>query len=374
MTSHSSNATYHDPDYALISAFIALGAIGLVVLSSAGTALGYQLFNDSYYFIKHQLLYGFIPGIIAFFIFSKINYQLWKKFILPLLFLSIALLIIVFIPGIGAEFGTSKSWINIFGFSFQPSELVKLTFLLYLCTWLEKRGTYGVKDLYFGFLPFIFLLGVISGLMLLQPDTGSLAIIIFMAISVFFASGAKIKHVAIMVLSGANAIYIIILKSPYRAARLTTFLHPELDPQGIGYHINQAFLAVGSGGLWGRGFGLSRQKFLYLPEVAGDSIFAVLGEELGFVGTTSVVVLFVLFLLRGYAVGIRAPDYFGALLAVGIVSYIAVQSFLNIAAMLSLVPLTGIPLIFMSQGGTALFVALGSVGILVNISRHAKRS
>ncbi|MEK7159239.1 MAG: putative lipid II flippase FtsW [Patescibacteria group bacterium] len=372
MTSHSSNATYHDPDYALISAFIALGAIGLVVLSSAGTALGYQLFNDSYYFIKHQLLYGFIPGIIAFFIFSKINYQLWKKFILPLLFLSIALLIIVFIPGIGAEFGTSRSWINIFGFSFQPSELVKLTFLLYLCTWLEKRGTYGVKDLYFGFLPFIFLLGVISGLMLLQPDTGSLAIIIFMAISVFFASGAKIKHVALMVLSGATAIYLIILKSPYRAARLTTFLHPELDPQGIGYHINQAFLAVGSGGLWGRGFGLSRQKFLYLPEVAGDSIFAIMAEELGFILSVAIIGLFLFILIRGFKIAKYSPDEFGRLVVVGILSWLIFQAFFNISSMIGLLPMTGIPLPFISYGGTALAVSMAAIGILVNISRQTK--
>ncbi|NQT49092.1 putative lipid II flippase FtsW [Candidatus Kuenenbacteria bacterium] len=367
-----SQSKYHAPDFVLLGAFGALLLLGLVVLSSAGTAIGYQKFNDSYYFIKHQLLYGLLPGLFLLFLFTKINYQVWKKFIVPLLFASIALLVIVFIPGIGAQYGTAKSWINLGPLSFQPAELVKLTFLLYLATWMEKRGTYGVKDFYSGFLPFLFLIGIISALMLMQPDMGSLSIIIFMSIAVFFASGAKMKHVIAMMAAGATAIYLLIIKSPYRAARLTTFLHPELDPQGIGYHINQAFLAIGSGGFWGRGFGHSRQKFQYLPEATGDSIFAIYAEELGLLMCVVLIGLFILLMYRGLKIAKASPDQFGRLVAAGIIAWIIFQAFFNISSMVGLLPMTGIPLPFISYGGTALAVTMGAMGILINISRQTK--
>jgi len=361
----------HAPDWALVFIFCVLLFLGLVTLFSASTALGFQKFGDSYHFIKRQLLHGLLPGIVLLLIFAKVNYQFWKKLIMPLLAASIILLIIVFIPGIGANYGTAKSWINIGTFSFQPSELVKLTFLLYLATWLEKRGTHGVKDLYTGFFPFLFLLGLISGLMLLQPDMGTLAIIIFMCVAVFFASGAKLKHVAALLVAGVGAIYLLVLKSPYRIARLTIFLHPELDPQGIGYHINQAFLAIGSGGLFGRGFGLSRQKFQYLPEVTGDSIFAIYAEELGFIFCLLLIGLFIAFMWRGFKVAKNSPDQFGRLVAIGIVSWITFQALFNIAAMAGLLPMTGIPLPFVSAGGSALAITLAAVGILINISKQA---
>ncbi|MFH0779503.1 MAG: putative lipid II flippase FtsW [Parcubacteria group bacterium] len=362
------------PDYALIIAFGFLILFGLLMLTSAGAADGYQKFNDSYHFIKHQIIHGLLPGLALFFIFARINYRIWKKFTMPLLFLSLILLIIVFIPGVGATYGTAKSWINIGQFSFQPSELVKLTFLLYLATWLEKRGTQGVKDLYYGFMPFLFLIGIISGLMLLQPDLGTLAIIIFISVAVFFASGAKLKHVIGLLIAGAGAIYLLILKSPYRAARLTTFLHPELDPQGIGYHINQAFLAIGSGGWSGRGFGMSRQKFQYLPEATGDSIFAILAEEMGFIVCLIFLGLLIFLMLRIFKIAKNAPDPFGRLLAVGIASWFIFQSFFNICSMIGLMPMTGVPLPFISYGGSALAVGLAAIGLLVNISKQTKNS
>jgi len=370
MNYSKSKKTEKKADFWIIAAFAALILFGLIILSSAGAAISYQKFNDSYYLVKHQILSGFIPGIILLIIFANINYQKWKKFSLVFLIISILLLIIVFIPGIGAQYGTAKSWINIGSYSFQPSELVKLTFLLYLATWLEKRGIHGVKDFYYGFLPFIFLLIIISVLMLLQPDMGTLSIIIAMCIAVFFASGAKIKHVLIMFGSGAMAIYLLILQSPYRAARLTTFLHPELDPQGIGYHINQAFLAIGSGGLFGRGFGHSRQKFQYLPEATGDSIFAIMAEELGFIICLLIIALFVFIVFRSFQVAKHAPDQFGRLVAVGIISWLIFQAFFNISSMVGLTPMTGIPLPFISYGGSALAVGMAAVGILINISKQ----
>jgi len=368
----NSKGNSHAPDFLLIGSFVALLLLGLLFLSSAGAAVGFQKFNDSYYFMKHQLMNGILPGLGLFLFFYLINYQFWKKFTVPLLVISIVLLVVVFIPGISADYGTSRSWINLLGFSFQPSELVKLTFLLYLSTWLEKRGVHGVKDLYFGFLPFIFLIGIISLLMILQPDTGSLAVIIFMSLAVFYSSGAKFKHVFFIVAGGMAAIYAIIQQSSYRAARLMTFLHPELDPQGIGYHINQAFLAIGSGGFWGRGFGLSRQKFQYLPEVIGDSIFAIMAEELGFVICLFVLGLFIFILYRGLNIAKKAPDQFGRLVAIGIVSWITFQAFFNIGSMVGLLPMTGIPLPFISYGGSAMAIGMGAMGLLLNISRQTK--
>jgi len=367
-----SNSGGHAPDYVLLGAFGALILFGLLALSSAGAALGIQKFNDSYYFVKHQLLNGFFPGIILFFIFANIKYLFWKRLTVPLLAASIILLVIVFIPGIGAEYGTAQSWINILGYSFQPAELVKLTFLLYLAKWMESRGEYGMKDFYVGFLPFAILLGIISVLMLKQPDMGTLSIIIFMCMSVFFASGAKFKHVMFLIAGGATAIYLLIANSTYRAARLTTFMHPELDPQGIGYHINQAFLAIGSGGLWGRGFGHSRQKFQYLPEVTGDSIFAIVAEELGFFISSLVIGLFFIIMYRGFKIAQKAPDQFGRLVAIGIVSWIVFQACFNIASMVGLLPMTGVPLPFISYGGSAMAVGMAAMGILINISRYTK--
>ena len=366
------NSNFHKPDYILISSFGILLLLGLFILSSAGSAVGFQNFGDSYYFIKHQVTNGLIPGIILFFLLANINYQVWKKFTLALLLTSIALLVVVFIPGLGSEYGTAKSWINIAGFSFQPAELVKLTFLLYLATWLEKRGAHGVKDLYTSFLPFLFVMGVISVLMLLQPDMGTLSVIIFIGMAVFFASGAQIKHVSAIILAGISFIYLLILKSPYKVARLKTFLHPELDPQGIGYHINQAFLAIGSGGLFGRGFGHSRQKFQYLPEATGDSIFAIMAEELGFILCLLAIGLFIVIMYRGLNVAKDSIDPFGRLVAIGIISWITFQAFFNISSMIGLLPMTGIPLPFISYGGTALAVTMGAFGILTNISMQTK--
>ncbi|MFH0988302.1 MAG: putative lipid II flippase FtsW [Parcubacteria group bacterium] len=362
----------HRPDITLLVCLGLLTIIGLFALTSAGAAVGYQKFGDSYFFIKHQILYGLLPGLVLFAIFFSVNYQFWKKFTLPFLALSILLLITVFIPGLGAKFGTARSWIDLGGFSLQPSEIVKLTFMLYLATWLAKRGEHGVKDLYYGFMPFLFLIGIISVLMLLQPDTGSLAIIIFMSVAVFFASGAKAKHVLGLFAAGAFGFYLLLKSSTYRAARFQTFLHPELDLQGRGYHINQAFMAIGSGGFWGRGFGNSQQKFNYLPEPTGDSIFAIMSEELGFVLCFLIVSLFVMILWRSFKIAKNVNDPFGRLLAIGISSWFIFQAFFNISSMIGLLPMTGVPLPFISYGGTALAMNLAGAGILLNISRQTK--
>lgn len=359
----------HQPDYRFIIALSLIVIFGLVMLSSASVSLSFEKFNEGYYYVKHQILNGVIPGIILLVVFSFVDYRFWKKIALGLLIFSIALLVLVFIPGIGAGYGTAKSWIYIFGVSFQPAELVKLTFLIYLATWLESRGQKKASDFSEGLVPFLSILGVIAILLILQPDIGTMSIIILTGLVVYFIGGANLLHMLYVGLAGFISLIVLIKISPYRAARLMTFLHPELDPQGIGYHINQAFLAIGSGGFWGRGFGMSRQKFQYLPEVAGDSIFAIIAEELGFILATILVLAFLYLMYRGFKIAQNAPDSFAKLLVIGIISWIMIQAFVNIGAMVGLLPLTGVPLPFISYGGTALAVLLGACGIVINISR-----
>lgn len=359
----------HQPDFRFIICLGLLIVFGLIMISSASVSLSYDKFGEAYYYVKHQIIFGLIPGIILLVAFSFIDYRFWRKIAFGLLIFSIALLVLVFIPGIGAGYGSAKSWIYIFGVSFQPSELVKLTFIIYLATWLESRGKKKASDLTEGFVPFISVLGVIALLLILQPDIGTMSIIILTSLAIYYVGGASLIHLAGLAVAGFFLLFALIKMAPYRAARLMTFLHPELDPQGIGYHINQAFLAIGSGGWWGRGFGLSRQKFQYLPEVAGDSIFAVVAEELGFVIASLIILSFLYLMYRGFKIAQNAPDSFSKILVVGIIAWIMIQAFVNIGAMVGLLPLTGVPLPFISYGGTSLFVLLGACGIVINISK-----
>jgi cell division protein FtsW len=305
------------------------------------------------------------------FFFSKISYVFWKRHAWKMLVGSVILLTLVFIPGLSSDFGTSKSWVNIFGlFSFQPAEIVKLTFLFYLAAWLERQGTYKVKDFRGGFVPFLLALGLIAVLIIMQPDVGTLSIIGAMAIAMYFAAGASWAHLGLLVLGGLAGLGALIAAAPYRAARFTTFLYPELDPQGVGYHINQALLAIGSGGFFGLGYGNSRQKFEYLPEVANDSIFAVVAEEMGFVFSVFLVFLFLWFFLRALKISQNAPDAFGKYVVVGVASWIGIQAMVNIGSMVGIMPMTGVTLPFVSYGGTSLAISLAAIGVILNISRH----
>ena len=360
------------PDWYLVGIVGFLSIFGLVALSSAGAAVGWDKFGDSYFYAKHQLLFGFLPGLFLFLLLSRLNYYQLKTLAVPMLLVSIGLLISVFIPGIGSDHGTfAKSWINLFGYSFQPSEAVKLTFLIYLAALFSAKGEKTVQDFNYGFLPFIVVLLVVVSLVLLQPDFGTASIIIAISLAVYFVAGGRLLHLTWLAVAGIGGLAVLIKVSPYRLKRLTTFLHPEFDPQGIGYHINQALLAVGSGGWFGRGFGHSRQKFAYLPEVYGDSIFAVMAEELGFIFSVLVLALFVVLMWRSFRLACRCREPFARLLVAGIVTWLVTQAFLNIGAIIGILPLTGVPLPFISYGGTALTMCLAAAGILVNISRQA---
>lgn len=358
-------------DNALLFTIIALLGIGIIMIFSAGVSYGNIRFGDEYYFLKRQMI-GFAVGLFFLFLFSKIRYQFWQKLVIPLFFLSLLLLVLVLIPGVGtAAYGAAR-WIQIGPISFQPSELMKLSLILYLSAWLSGKNVARKTDFYEGFLPFALILLVVSFLIMKQPDMGTLGILSLIAVSIFFAAGARLSHIAALIGGGLVVLAVLVRLAPYRVQRMMVFLNSEHDPSGAGYQIQQALIALGSGGWFGVGLGQSRQKFSYLPEPVTDSIFAIIGEELGFLGCMVIVSLFVFFAWRGFRIARNAPDEFGTYVAVGIVSWIVFQAFINIFAITGLIPLTGVTLPLISYGGTSLSVILGSIGILLNISKQAK--
>lgn len=344
---------------------------GLITLTSASAPVGYAEFGDTYYFIKRQMLFGLLPGMVLFFLCVKIDYQFWRKFSWLLYIISLVLLLLVFIPQVGLTINGARSWIQLGGYSFQPAEFAKLTLVMLMASLLSKKKR-DLNDWKSGLLPVLLLLVPSIILIGLQPDVGTLSILAVMIFVILYFAKVKPVYLAILGLLGMIAFMVLLLMAPYRVQRLTTFLHPELDPKGVGYQINQAFLAVGSGGLWGLGLGHSRQKFQYLPEVQADSIFAILAEEMGFFVCVALVILLAFFSLRGLKIAKQAPDQFGRLLVGGIMIWFMWQSFLNIGSMVGVMPLTGVPLPFVSHGGSALMVALMAVGIVLGVSRHKK--
>lgn len=357
-------------DQTLFFVLLTLLGIGLLMIASAGVFYGEARFGDEYYFLKQQLL-GLGVGLTALYFFQKVPYQLWKRFVVPVFALALGLLILVFIPGFGTTVYGAARWVAIGPISFQPSEVMKLAIILYLAAWLSTKGKDKAADFYEGFVPFLFLLSIVGFLIIKQPDTGTLGLIFLIALSIFFASGARLAHIGALFVGGLVFLAILIKIAPYRMQRFLVFLNPDHDPLGAGYQVTQALVALGSGGLFGIGLGQSRQKFNYLPEPVTDSIFAVLGEEFGLIGAGIVVALFLFIAWRGLQIAKRAPDDFGRLLAVGIVTWVVGQAFINISAISGLIPLTGITLPFISYGGTSLAVLLGSFGILLNISKHS---
>ncbi|MCB9798220.1 putative lipid II flippase FtsW [Candidatus Nomurabacteria bacterium] len=356
-------------DYILLGQFILLIVVGIITLTSAGSVVGFTKFGDNYFFIKRQLVFGVLPGVIAFLVLSKIDYRMWYKYMWYIYAACIGLLLLVFVPGVGLTINGARSWISIFGYTLQPAELAKLGFVLFFAAYLAAIDKH-VMNLKSGLLPaFLFTLGPVL-LLVIQPDTGTLAIFLAMIFTMLWVAGARYAHLGMLAGVGAAGLALMILNAPYRVARFMTFLHPELDPLGIGYHINQALLAVGSGGLFGQGFGQSRQKFQYLPEVHSDSIFAVFAEEMGFFFAAAFVLLLVFIVLRCLRLAKQSTDNFGRLIVVGITTWFFIQSFLNIGAMIGILPITGVPLPFVSHGGTALMISMAAVGLLTSVSKH----
>jgi cell division protein FtsW len=357
-------------DYSLLFIVMALLTFGLVVLYSASTVESFDNFGNTTYYILHQALYGGLIGLIAMYVLSKTDYHIWQKYLPWLVFLSLFLLALVKVPHIGVSSGGAARWIHLGPAIFQPAELAKLVIILYMASWVDKKREH-LHDFYYGILPTILIVALYAFLILLQPDFGTMLVLILVAFFMLFVAGLPWKYIFYSIVGGALGLYLIIKIEPYRVKRLTTFFNPALDPKGISYQINQALLAIGSGGIWGFGYGLSRQKHNYLPAVLNDSIFAVMAEELGFFRVLFALGLFLLFALKGYNIAKNAPDTFGRMVAFGITSWIILQALINIGAILNLMPLTGIPLPFFSYGSTALIANLAAVGILLNISRYS---
>lgn len=346
---------------------VALVIFGFVIFSSASLGL---VARDSarYSSVALTQLISLAIGAIACFVISRINPKFFAKNAWILFGLSILANLLLFIPGIAFEHGGATRWIHFGPFNFQPSELLKVGTIIYCAAWLAFLKD-RVEQFKKGILIFVAIMAFISILLMIQSDTDTLIVILISCTVMLFVSGAKIKHIILLGIVGALGLALLVYVRPYARERIMTFINPNRDPQGASYQIQQSLIAIGSGGFTGRGFGQSIQKFNYLPEPIGDSVFAVAGEEFGFIGTVFIVVLFVVFCMRGLKIAIRAPDNFGRLVATGLVVLIAVESFMNISSMLGIIPLSGMPLLFISHGGTAIVVALSAVGIMFGISR-----
>jgi cell division protein FtsW len=358
------------PDYFLLALVFILTLSGLVILASASSELGKIRFNDSYYYLKHQVLYGLSIGLAGFIAAFFINYQIYKKLALWFLLGNILLLIMVFIPHVGVSSGGASRWLNIGGFLFQPAELLKLSFLLYLAAWISGKQTSRMKDFMSGALPFFIICGAVAVLLLLQPATSTVVILITSGLIMYFESGARITHLIGFGAVGAIGLLIVIWATPYRMKRIMTFIHPDKDTQGTSYQINQALITIGSGNIFGVGYGQSTSKVNYLPAPLDDSIFAIAAQELGFVGAASIVLFFGMLVWRLMYLAKGARDKFGHVILTGFASIIALQSLVHMGSISGILPLTGVPLPFVSYGGTALAVFLTMMGVAGNISRQ----
>ena len=355
----------------LLIIILILIVFGLIVLSSAGIVDGQKKFGSSYYYLNHQLLYGVLPGLAGMFILSRINYRFWKKVSLFVLIGSLALMIMIFMPGFGHGLKGATRWINFGVLSFQPSEILKLSLIIYLAAWFGNRDE-RTKKWSYGIMPFLIILAFVALLLFLQPDIGTLIVVSFISLGLYFLAGPSYKQFAGIILVLFLALSAIIVVEPYRFERLKSFWDPSADPRGSSYQINQSLISIGSGGLFGVGYNNSSQKQGgFLPEVIGDSIFAIIAEELGLIGSVFTVGLFAVLCFFLVNIAKSASDKFGALLVMGINLWIMSQAFVNIAAISGLVPLTGIPLPFISYGGTAVAVLLSGMGIVFNVAKDS---
>lgn len=370
MTTHKSMKDKKVDRFFLIIIFLLL-ALGVAMFVSASLGVLVKSEKTFYSVLFSQLVLGLGLGLVGMYFCLKINYKFWRNFSFLIFLGSILLTAAVFIPALGWSHGGAERWIQIGSFTFQPVEFLKFGFVIYFAAWLSWAKN-KVQDFRFGILPFGIMLAIIAFILLKQPDTKSFILITITGLSMLFLSGVPIKYILGVGFGTVFLLGALVYFTPYLQERVKTFINPAQDAQGSSYQIQQSLIALGSGGIFGRGFGQSVQKFSYLPEPQGDSIFAVLGEEFGFVGTFITIFLYILFLLRGFRIANRSPDSFSGLLVYGIVILITVQSFMHIASVTGVFPLTGVPLVFMSQGGTSLMIYLMAIGIVLNISKFSK--
>lgn len=360
------------PDPILLIATVGLLSIGVVMVYSASAVMSFREFGDQYYYLKRQLLFA-VLGIIAMVTVMNVDYGQWKKFAKTALLAGFFLLVLVLIPGIGVVRGGARSWLGISSFGIQPSEFMKICMILFLAKMLsDKDNKRDITRFVKGFLPPLLLVGLAFGLIMLQPDLGTGVVLVGASLLIIYVAGARLLHLGMLALVGLIGFAGLIAAAPYRLQRITAFLDPWADPLGAGYQAIQSLYAIGPGGLVGLGLGGSRQKYSYLPEPQTDFIFSIIAEELGFIGGSLVLILFLLLIWRGMRAAITAPDAFGSLLAAGITGMVAVQVIINVGVVIGLFPVTGITLPLISYGGSSLTLMLTSIGILLNISRHSR--
>lgn len=353
-------------DFSILAIVLLLTAFGLIMIYNASVIEALRDFQDKYHFVKLQIAWAGI-GIFALLFFTFFNYHNLSKISFPLIVLAILLLIAVLLPNVAKEVLGAKRRIDFGPFGIQPAEFAKFAFIIYQASWLSR---FNINDVGTKALPFFLILVTVIGLVLAEPDLGTASIIIATLAFVYFASGAPLKHFFVLIPVILVGVTGFILQAPYRINRLLSFLDPSRDPQNSSYHLVQILIALANGGFFGLGLGQSRQKFEYLPEVATDSIFAIIVEELGLIGGLILAVIFFLLIYKGLKIAQYAPDKLGQLLAVGLISWIGLQTFINLAGIVVLIPLTGIPLPFVSYGGSALISNFAAIGVLLNISKY----
>jgi cell division protein FtsW len=346
---------------------VILVAIGVVMIYSTSAIYANENMGDSLYFLKRHLMY-LLAGLIMMFLAMIIKMETLKKWAKPIIAFSIMLLVVVLIPHIGREVSGARRWFRMGFLNFQPSEFAKIAILIYLAELLSRKEKL-VKSFIHGYLPPVLALGLVLGLILLEPDLGTVIAISAVGLIMLFVSGVRVKYIAASILASIPALYVLLFSVPYRRKRMMVFFNPWSDRRGAGFQIIQSFVALGSGGLLGVGLGQSRQKLFYLPASHTDFIFSIIGEELGFVGSAAVVTLFILFVWEGMKITFWAHGKFEKLLSMALVSLIALEAVINIGVTAGLLPTKGLPLPFISYGGTSLIFHLIAVGLLLNIAR-----
>ena len=358
------------PDFWMIAATFGILAIGLVMVYSASAVAAFHDYGDPYYYVKRQAVFALL-GIAAMYVTMNTDYRVWRRWAVPALLICFGLLIIVLVPGIGVVRGGARSWLGIGSLGIQPSEFMKLAMILFMARYLSERLD-KMHSFRQGLLPPLLILGLAFGLIMMQPDLGTAVVMFGAAMLVIYAAGARLAHLGGLALIGLAGLVALIAAAPYRLQRITAFLDPWQDPLGAGYQSIQSLYAIGPGGLVGLGLGMSRQKYNYLPEPQTDFIFSILAEELGFIGGTLLILLFLILVWRGMRTAIALSDPFGNLLASGIVGIFAVQVLINIGVVTGMLPVTGITLPLVSYGGSSLTLLLTALGILLNLSRFSR--
>ena len=365
-------------DYMLAIVVAVLVILGILVLASVSATFSQEKFGRTTYYLFHQMICGLVLGIILGFVAFKIKLSTLKKWAWLFILINLIFMALVFIPRLGIVAGGAPRWMNLGFVSFQPSEFLKLTFIFYLSAWLanrtEKKSFKKTKkELKFTLIPFLVIIGIIAILLTKQSDVSTLGMIILIAALMYFSANTPLWHSVLIILISSVGFLVLVKIAPYRTMRLRVLLGSIKDPMGIGYQIEQSLIAIGSGGILGLGLGTSIQRFGFIPQTMSDSIFAVFAEETGFIGSLVLIFLFLVLLWRGFRISKRSPDKFSQLFAIGISSWICIQAFINIGAMIGILPLTGIPLPFISYGGSHMVAELIGIGILLNISKSSKK-